>query len=104
MSPDEKADEGGEGETSRETTPGHDRRESGSESDEKESGKGGLKQIGYWGGRVGQILLVGFAGLLLLGSLLGNMNVLAFAVISIFALVLFALVGVVELLIIRPLS
>jgi len=63
-----------------------------------------LSQIGYWGGRISQVGAVGFAGILLLGGVLGNMNVLSFAVLGIVALVLFAVVGVVELLVIRPLS
>lgn len=47
---------------------------------EKSSTEGGsdsslLKRVGYWGGRLGQVSLVGFAGILIIGSFLGNMNI-----------------------------
>lgn len=62
----------------------------------------GFQQLGYWGGRVGQVVLVALAVIFLIGGL--EMNILAFATIGIFALVLLGGVGVIELLIIRPMS
>ena len=66
------------------------------------SDSSGFKQVVYWGGRLGQVALVGVACILLLGALIGNMSILAFGVIGIFALVLFGLVAVLEFLLIRP--
>ena len=50
--------------------------------------------------RLIQAVLAVVAVVLLIGGL--DMNVLQFAVIGIFALVLFAIVGVVEILVVRP--
>jgi hypothetical protein len=46
--------------------------------------------------RVVQFFLVAFAAVVILGSLIGGMNVIAFAAIGVFALVLLGFVGVVE--------
>jgi hypothetical protein len=47
-------------------------------------------------GRVVQVMLAGLAAVTILGSLVGGANVLVFAAVSLFALVLLAFVGVVE--------
>ena len=72
-----------------------------------EGGDGGrstLKQVGYYSGRLVQLGLVSVGIILIVGSILGNMNISAFTSIGIFVLILFALVGVTEWIVIRPLS
>lgn len=73
-----------------------------SQEDPTNDSRSGLQQLGHWGGRVVQLVLVAVAVILLIGGL--EMNMIAFAAIGIFALVLLAGVGIIELLIIRPLS
>lgn len=60
------------------------------------------KRVGYWIARIVQFLIAGFAILLLLGGIASN--VLVFLVVAVFALVLFAIIMVIEFLVIRPLG
>jgi hypothetical protein len=46
--------------------------------------------------RVAQFILVALAALFVIGSLMAGMNIIAFAAIGVFALVLLGFVGVVE--------
>jgi uncharacterized membrane protein YvbJ len=62
----------------------------------------GVKKGAYLLARLVQIVVAGVAVLLLIGGL--NMNVLQFAALGIFSLVLLGIVGVVEFLVIRPIS
>ncbi|WP_411715132.1 hypothetical protein [Natronomonas sp.] len=68
--------------------------------DQEEGETSAFKKLGYWGGRIVQIVLIGLTGIFILGGL--NMNLIAFAAIGIFALVLLAFAGVIELFIVRP--
>ena len=61
-----------------------------------------LKRGGYWLGRAAQIGLAGIAFILVVGAIAGNMNVLGFLVIAVFAGVLGIGVLVVEFLVVRP--
>lgn len=54
-------------------------------------------------GRLLQFIFAGIAIILIAGSFLGNANVVVFVVAALLALVLLGLVGVMELLAIRPL-
>jgi uncharacterized membrane protein YvbJ len=59
-----------------------------------------LKKIGYWGGRIVQAILTLLAVIFLIGGL--SMNVIQFAAIGIFALVLLGFAGIIEVVIVRP--
>lgn len=61
---------------------------------------GTLKKLGYWGGRIVQSILTFLAVIFVIGGL--NLNVIQFAAIGIFALVLLGFAGVIEVIIVRP--
>lgn len=66
----------------------------------EESGTSLIKKLGYWGGRIVQIILIGLAVIFVGGGL--SMNVIQFAALGIFALVLLGFAGFIEVLIVRP--
>lgn len=68
----------------------------------EESGTSTIKKLGYWGGRIVQLVLIGLAVIFIGGSL--SMNVIQFAAIGILALVLLGFAGVIEFLVVRPSS
>lgn len=66
----------------------------------EESGTSPIKKLGYWGGRIVQLILIGLAVISVGGGL--SMNVIQFVAIGVFALVLLGFAGFIEVLIIRP--
>lgn len=66
----------------------------------KESGTSAIKKLGYWGGRIVQLVLIALAVIFVGGGL--SMNAIQFAAIGIFALVLLGFGGVIEVIIVRP--
>lgn len=79
-----------------------DERTDATESNTEDSEISTGRRVGYWMARIVQFGLTAFAILLLLGGI--SSNVLAFLIVAVFALVLFAIVVVIELLVIRPLG
>jgi len=75
---------------------------SGSEPEPGESGTSAIKKLGYWGGRIVQLILIGLAVIFLGGGV--SMNAIAFIMLALFALVLLGFAGVVEFLVVRPSS
>jgi uncharacterized membrane protein YvbJ len=76
--------------------------ESEPEPEPEENETSAIKKLGYWGGRIVQLVLIGLAVIFIGGSL--SMNVIQFAAIGILALVLLGFAGVIEVLIVRPSS